>query len=100
MQSARVHRAFRQPVQDLVDQRQALLDLADADPDARVDVAFVEHRHLEAQAVIGRIGQRPARIEDAARGAADIAAGAVLRGQRGLSMPVSTVRSCSEAVLS
>ena len=39
----------RQPVQHLFDQRQALLDLLDADPDARIDVALGQHRHFEAQ---------------------------------------------------
>ena len=54
--------AAGQPVEDLLDQRQALLDLADADPDARIDVALLEHRHLEAQLVVGRIaGRRGAR---------------------------------------
>ena len=42
-------RAVRQPPQDLLDQRQALLDLANADPDARIDIAFVEHRHVEIE---------------------------------------------------
>ena len=43
---------------------------------ARVDVALVQHRHLEVQPVVGRIADRPARVEVAARGAADKAAGA------------------------
>ena len=38
------------PLKHLLDQRQALLDLLDADPDARVDVALRQHRHLEAAA--------------------------------------------------
>ena len=81
-------RARRQPLEDLLDQREALLDLADADPDARIDVALVEHRHLEGELVVGRIGQALPRIEGAARGAADIAAGAELPRQRRREMPV------------
>ena len=50
--------------------------------------------------IIGRIGEVAAGIEIAAGGAADIAAGAELARQFGLKMPVATVRSCSEAVLS
>src|SRR6185312_6681708 len=41
--------ALRQPVENLIDQRQTLLDLADADPHARIDVAGFEHRYLERQ---------------------------------------------------
>ena len=67
--------AGRQAFQHLLDQRQALLDLLDADPDARVDVAFVSHRHVEMKLVVRRIADRPARVEVAAGGAADIAAG-------------------------
>src|SRR5438552_9749892 len=76
------YRAFGKPAQDLLDQRQALLDFAHPDPDPRIDVALAENRHLETQAVVGRIGQRLACIERAARGAADIAAGGILLGER------------------
>jgi hypothetical protein len=75
--------ALRQPVQYLVDQRETLLDLAHANPDPGVDVALVQHRDLELQAVIGRIGQGPARIEGSAGGAADIASRGILFGQCG-----------------
>src|SRR6476619_6685907 len=64
--------AHRQPVQHLVDHRQALLDLLDADPGARVDIAFVPHRYLELQLAIGRVADRTARVEIAARGATDM----------------------------
>ena len=72
------------PRDDLLDQRHALLDLADAHPDAGIDVALLEHGHVERRA--GRRADRrsAARIESAARGAADIAAGAELLRQRGL----------------
>ena len=56
--------------------RQALLDLLDADPDARIDVALGQHRHVEVQRVVGRVAGRAPRVEIAARGAADEAAGA------------------------
>src|SRR5260370_29351291 len=67
-------RCLRQPGQDLLDQGDALLDLADPDPDAGIDVAGVEHRNVELESVVGRIGDRPARIEGAAPGPAHITA--------------------------
>ena len=70
--------AGRQALENLLDQRQALLDLADANPDPRIDVAGVQHRHLEGELVVGRIAGHAARVEGAARGAADITAGAEL----------------------
>ena len=42
-----VRLAARQPVQGLFDQREALLHLADADPDAGIHVPRFEHGHLE-----------------------------------------------------
>ena len=74
-------RSLRKYVQYLVDQGKRLLDFAHADPDARVDVALVQHRYLEAQAVVGWIGKRAARVERSAGRAADIAPGGVLPGQ-------------------
>ena len=98
--SASVRWALGQALQDLLDQPETLLDLADADPDPRVDIAVVAHRHLEIELVVGRVADRFARIEGAARGAADIAAGAEGARERRREMPVVTVRSWSEAVLS
>src|ERR1700730_13256743 len=66
---------FGKPVHDLANQGKRLLDFAHADPDARVDVALVEDRYLEAQAVVRRIDERPPRVERSAGRAADIAAG-------------------------
>ena len=77
-----VDRAVRQALHDLLDQPEALLDLADADPHARIDVAVVAHRHLEIELIVRRIGHRFPRIEGAARGAADIAASAEGARQR------------------
>ena len=74
----------RQAPENLLDQRQALLDLADADPHPRIDVAGVEHRHLELEIAIGRVARRAARVEGAARGAPDITAGAELAHEIGL----------------
>src|ERR1041385_8378340 len=71
-------RPIRKAFQYLFDQAEALLDFPNAHPDARVDIALVENRHLELQRVVGRIARRAARIDGAARGAADIAAGAEL----------------------
>ena len=75
-------RAAGKPVQDLVDQRQTLLDLAHPDPDPRIDVAFVQDRHLEMQDRHRADRRGPARVEGAPRGAADKAAGGELLGQR------------------
>ena len=83
-----------------VDQREALLDFADADPDPRIDVAGIQHRHLERQRVVRCVSRASARIEISARRAPDIAAGAELARNSGFTMPVVTVRSCNEAVLS
>jgi len=60
----------RQAGEDLLDQIDALLDLADADPHPRIDVAGLEHRHFETQLIVGRIGERAASVEGAAAGAA------------------------------
>src|ERR1700674_3016598 len=73
-----------QPVDDLLDDREALLDLANADPDARIDVALFSHRDLELELAVGRVSGCAASIERAAGGAADIAAGTVLLRQGGL----------------
>ena len=77
------HCAVGQIVQHLLDQRQALVDLLDTDQGTRVDVAVVQHRHLEVQPIIGRIADRPARVEIASRRAADIAAGTEAARQLG-----------------
>src|SRR6266545_273396 len=70
------YRARRQALEDLLDQLETLLDLTDTNPNPRVDVAIVAHRHLEVELIIGRVGNRLARVEGAPRGAADMAAGA------------------------
>src|SRR4029077_8457652 len=74
-------------VQNLLDQSEALLDLANAHPNARVDVALVENRHVERQPVVRRIARRSAHIDGAARRAADIAAGAELPDKLRLENP-------------
>src|SRR5437764_945248 len=56
-------RSVRQALKNLFDKLQALLDLADAHPDAGVDVASIEHRHVEIEPIIGRIARPLARIE-------------------------------------
>ena len=75
-------RIRRQAIEDLLNQRDALLDFANADPNSRVDVAVVPDGNLEAEFVIGRIGEIAPRVEVPARGAPDIAAAAILAGQR------------------
>src|SRR5579862_1195225 len=62
--------AAGQTVDNLFDQRKALLDLADTYPDPGVDIAGIEHRHLEGECVVGRVSQIAAGIETAARSAA------------------------------
>src|SRR5437660_12446298 len=54
--------------QELIDERDALSDLADADPDARVDVARLHDRHVELELAVRRIARRAACIESAPRG--------------------------------
>src|SRR5579872_4151754 len=76
--------SFGNPVQNLVDQRKALLDLADTDPNARIDVALIQDGYLKAQAIVWRIGKGPARVEGSAGGAADVAAGGILFGKCGV----------------
>src|SRR5262245_40516068 len=56
-------RAVRQTLQDLFDELETLLDLADAHPDPSIDVAFVEDGYLEIELVVGRITGTLARIE-------------------------------------
>ena len=69
-------RAIGQACENLFDQRQALFDLADADPHPRVDIAGVQHRYFECEIVIGRVAGGASRIEAAARRASDISTGA------------------------
>src|SRR5262245_9307806 len=68
--------ALRQPLKTLLDQLEALLDLAGADPQPCIDVAVIAHRHLEFELTVGRIGDRFPGVEGAARGAADVTPGA------------------------
>jgi hypothetical protein len=81
MRRMRSHRALGKAVQYLVDQGETLLNLAHADPDARVDITLIQDGYLNALAVIRRIGKGPARVEASAGGAADVAAGGILFGQ-------------------
>src|SRR5262249_23471509 len=75
------NRACRQTSQDLIDQSEALLDLANAHPDAGVDVTGLEHGNLEIEPIVGRIAGHLARIEGAAAGTPDVTAGAKLPRQ-------------------
>src|SRR5882672_11048745 len=68
----------RQPTQELGKHPEALTDLVHAHQQARVDVARGPHLEVEIEPIVGRIGEGLARIEGAARGAADEAAGRVL----------------------
>ena len=59
--------AARQFGDHLFDQRDTLLDFAYPDPHSGIDVAFSQHRYVEAKPVVGRIAQLAPRIEGAAR---------------------------------
>src|SRR5579859_4531449 len=76
-------RSLGKPLQYLIDQRKRLLDLAHPDPNACIDVALVQYWHFKVQIIIGWIGKGSPRIECAARGSPDIAAGGILSGQCG-----------------
>ena len=69
-------------VEQLAQQAEARLHFLGADPDARVDVALGQHRHVEVELVIGRIAGVAPRVLAAAAGAADIAAGAEAMDER------------------
>src|SRR5947207_2747362 len=73
-----IDRPRRKLAQDLLYQRQALLDFADADPDAGIDIAFLPQRRFELQRIVRRISWRASRIEASTRGAADITSAAEL----------------------
>src|SRR5512132_4685271 len=45
-------RALRQPLEDLLEEREALLDLADPDPDPGIDVAVRQDGHVELELVV------------------------------------------------
>ena len=57
--------ARRQVLQDLLDQAEALLDLANAQPHPGVDVTLGQDRDFELQLVVGRIAGGAAGIERA-----------------------------------
>ena len=80
-------RTVGQPLQDLFDQGQALLDLADANPDAGVHIALLQNRHVEGEFVIRGIAEIAPRVEIPAGGSADIAARPILPGEFGLEPP-------------
>ena len=70
--------------QHRLDQVEALADLLDPDPDARIDVARAPRRNLEAEAVVRRIGMVAARVEIAPRSAPDDASGPIGASEIGL----------------
>src|SRR4029078_5821221 len=77
----RLDRTARNYAENLLDERQALLDLKKEEPDSRIDVALPTQRDFERQLVIGCIGKRPPSIERPAGCPADVPAGPELRGQ-------------------
>ena len=69
-------RSGGQPRQHRLDQIEACAHLLDADPDARVDIAFTPRRNPEADLVVGGIRMIAPRVEIAGGSAADHAPGA------------------------
>src|SRR5258708_36350526 len=47
----------------LIDQRHALLDLANTNPDTSVDITFLAHRRFQLQRIVAWIARTPARRE-------------------------------------
>src|SRR5690349_22071612 len=76
-----MERTSGQAFHKLLDQRETFLHLADANPNARVHIAFLKHGYLEFQISVGCIGDCSSRIEGSARTATNIAAGSELPGQ-------------------
>ena len=88
-------------VDNLRDQRKALLDFPDANPDARVDVALRQHRNFEFQFVVGRDKRKSLRASKSRPEARPIKPpGAKRLTSSGFTIPVVTVRSCSDGVSS
>src|SRR6266702_7392283 len=56
-------RTAGQPLQDLLDERQALFDLADADPDAGIHVALLKDSCVESEFVVRGVARTAPRIE-------------------------------------
>src|SRR5438876_3016896 len=75
---------LRQSVKNLLDQSEALLDLADTQPDARVDIAGCQNGNGKVELVVGCIAGSFSRVEVAAAGAADESGRAVSLRQCGL----------------
>src|SRR5262249_31076484 len=80
-------RHLRQALEHLLDKRETLLDLTDANPDARVDVARGEHWNREIEPGIWRIARRFPRVEIATAGASDKSRGAEPPGDRAVEYP-------------
>src|SRR5260370_20042938 len=63
---ADANRSTRQPVEDLLDQQQTLVDFANTNPDAGIDVTGIKHRNVEAELVIRRVPSNLTRNSSAA----------------------------------
>src|SRR5690242_1794161 len=74
-------RPCRNVVKHPLYEREALLGFTNANPNARIDIAFVQHGDFGRETVIGRIRKRGAGIEGSAGGSPDKAAGAELARQ-------------------
>src|SRR5258708_8561479 len=61
----------------------AVLDLPDPHPHARIDITFGPHDDLDGCPIVRRIGQADSGVERASRGSTDIAGGCKLHGKRG-----------------
>src|SRR5579859_7738804 len=65
------NRPGRKLLQDLVDDRHALLDLPNANPDAGVHVTLIANRHFELQLIVRWISWHASRVERAPRSPPD-----------------------------
>src|SRR5258708_19750892 len=74
-------RAFAKPVQHLVDQGEALLNLPHTDPDARIHITLIQDSYLKAQAIIRRLAKGPARVDVSTGRAAHEASDRILLDQ-------------------
>src|SRR5438105_13551466 len=68
-------RPRRQVLQDLIDQSEALLHLANAHPNASVDVTRLKHGNFEIEPIVRRIAGCLAGVQSAAAATPDIHAG-------------------------
>src|SRR5262252_6292524 len=80
-------RPLRQAIEYLLDQSKTLLDLADANPDACVDVPRDENGNCEIERGVWRIAGRSPRVEIATAGASNKSCGTKSPSDRAVEYP-------------